>query len=92
MKRNYALNWYEFYAQDSWRLKPNLTISYGVRWSLFPPPWETNGLQVASQFSLGKQFDLNAAAMKQGMGYTSEGGRSFGPVSVRFTTVPVFNC
>ncbi len=73
MKRNYALNWYEFYAQDSWRVKPNLTINYGVRWSLFPPPWETNGLQAASQFSLGKQFDLNVANMKQGLGYTSEG-------------------
>ena len=73
MKRNYALNWYEFYAQDSWRLKPNLTISYGVRWSLFPPPWETNGLQAGSQFSLGKQFDLNVKSMQQGLGYTSEG-------------------
>jgi hypothetical protein len=79
MKRNYALNWYEFYAQDSWRVKPNLTITYGVRWSLFPPPWETNGLQAASAFSLGKQFDLNASNMKQGLGYTSEGPITFVP-------------
>jgi len=73
MKRNYALNWYELYAQDSWRLKPNLTVTYGVRWSLFPAPWETNGLQAASAFSLGKQFNTNVANMKQGLGYTSEG-------------------
>ena len=36
-KRNYGLNWYEFYAQDSWRVKPNLTLTYGLRWSLFHP-------------------------------------------------------
>jgi hypothetical protein len=84
MKRNYGLNWYEFYAQDSWRIKPNLTVTYGLRWSLFPPPWETNGLQAASAFSLGKQFDLNVQNMKQGLGYTSEAPISLipgGPVN-----------
>ncbi|HKH98330.1 MAG TPA: carboxypeptidase-like regulatory domain-containing protein [Candidatus Sulfotelmatobacter sp.] len=77
--RRYALNWYEMYAQDSWRAKQNLTVTYGVRWSLFPPPWETNGLQSASSFSLGKQFDTNVANMKQGMGYTSEPSIAFVP-------------
>src|SRR5262249_4797286 len=43
VKRYYGLNWYEFYGQDSWRIKPNLTVTYGLRWSLFPPPWEVNG-------------------------------------------------
>ncbi len=47
IKRNWGLHWYEFYAQDSWRVKPNLTITYGLRWSLFPPPWEVNGLQAS---------------------------------------------
>jgi len=77
--RNYALNWYELYLQDSWRVKPNLTVTYGVRWSLFPPPYETNGLQVASTFSLGKQFATNVANMKQGLGYTSEPSITFEP-------------
>jgi hypothetical protein len=79
VNRHYALNWYEMYAQDSWRVKPNLTITYGLRWSLFPPPWETNGLQTASSFSLGKRFDLNVANMKQGLGYTSEPAIGFAP-------------
>ncbi|HKW66730.1 MAG TPA: carboxypeptidase-like regulatory domain-containing protein [Terriglobales bacterium] len=84
MQRNYGLDWYEFYAQDSWRVKPNLTLTYGLRWSLFPPPWETNGLQTTSSFSLGRQFDLNVANMKQGLGYTSEPSITFipgGPVN-----------
>ena len=47
VNRNYGLNWYEFYGQDAWRVKPNLTLTYGVRWSLFPPPWEVNGFQAS---------------------------------------------
>lgn len=72
MKRNYGLNWYEFYAQDSWRMRRNFTLTYGLRWSLFPAPWETNGLQAASKFGLGTQFNINARNMQQGLGYTSE--------------------
>ena len=79
VNRNYGLDWYEFYAQDSWRVKPNFTVTYGVRWSLFPPPWETNGLQTTSTFSLGQQFATNVANMKQGLGYTSEGPITFTP-------------
>jgi len=79
VKRNYGLDWYEFYAQDSWRVKPNFTVTYGLRWSLFPPPWETNGLQTTSTFSLGQQFATNVANMKQGLGYTSEGSITFTP-------------
>jgi hypothetical protein len=84
VKRNYGLNWYEFYGQDTWRIKPNFTLTYGLRWSLFPPPWETNGLQTAPTFGLGTQYDLNVANMKKGLGYTSELPLAFnlgGPVN-----------
>jgi hypothetical protein len=47
IKRDWGLYWYEFYGQDSWRVKPNLTLTYGLRWSLFPPPWEVNGFQAS---------------------------------------------
>jgi hypothetical protein len=84
--RNYGLYWYEFYGQDSWRIKPNLTVTYGVRWSLFPPPWEVNGFQASPTcvaavnpvtgcpswaFNLGTEFDQNVKNMKQAMGYTA---------------------
>jgi Carboxypeptidase regulatory-like domain len=86
VKRNYGLNWYEFYGQDTWRIKPNITLTYGLRWSLFPPPWETNGLQSTPTFGLGTQFDQNVKNMKQGLGYTSEPAIAFnlgGPVNHR---------
>lgn len=34
----------EFYAQDEWRLRPNLTLYYGVRYSSFRQPYDRNGL------------------------------------------------
>lgn len=69
IKRDFGLNWYEFYGQDSWRIKPNLTLTYGLRWSLFPPPWEVNGLQVAPNVGIGSLFEQNVMNMKQGLGY-----------------------
>jgi hypothetical protein len=45
--RRYASDEYEWYVQDTWRVRPSLTITLGVRHSLYSPPWETNGNQVA---------------------------------------------
>ncbi len=46
LKRRFAADEYEFYMQDPYRVKPNLTITYGLRYSMFSPPWETNGTEV----------------------------------------------
>ena len=45
--RRYAVNDYELFGQDAWRVKRNLTVTYGLRWVLEAPPYETNGYQVA---------------------------------------------
>ncbi len=36
-------NQWEFYAQDSFRVRPNLTLNYGVRYSMFRQPTDHNG-------------------------------------------------
>ncbi len=38
------------YAQDTWRVRPNLTVNYGVRYELYPPFW-MNRTNKTSNFS-----------------------------------------
>jgi hypothetical protein len=65
--RRFAEDSYEMYLQDSWKVKPNLTLTLGLRYSLFSPPWETNGLQVGTTFSLGNWFNDRGVGMLQGL-------------------------
>src|SRR5262249_33646802 len=67
IKRHFAADEYEFYGQDSWRVKPNLTITYGLRYSLYSPPWETRGLQVSPNVPLGNWFNQRGVQMQQGI-------------------------
>jgi Carboxypeptidase regulatory-like domain/TonB dependent receptor len=72
LSRHFATNSFEFYAQDSWKVKPNLTFTYGLRYSLFSPPWETNGVEVTPTMNLGDWFNLRAQNMNQGLGAFSD--------------------
>jgi hypothetical protein len=39
---NLRFNRFEFYAQDTWRVTPTVTLDYGVRYALYPPVTEKN--------------------------------------------------
>src|SRR6185369_16552836 len=67
VSRRFADDTYEMYAQDSWKVKTNLTLTFGLRYSLFGPPWETNGLQVSSTRSLSDYFNSRGTEMLQGV-------------------------
>ncbi|MEO5896925.1 MAG: TonB-dependent receptor [Vicinamibacterales bacterium] len=67
ISREYASNEYEFYLQDSWRLRTNLTVTAGVRYSLYSPPYEVNGLQVAPTISMGQWFNDRVESMQRGV-------------------------
>src|SRR5439155_233894 len=67
VQRHFGADSYEMYVQDSWKIKPNLTFTYGLRYSLFSPPWETKGLQVAPNFSLGQWLLQRGRNMAQGI-------------------------
>jgi hypothetical protein len=65
--RHFAEDGYETYAQDTWKVKPNLTVTLGLRYSLFSPPWETNGLEVTPTESLNTWFNNRGQGMNNGV-------------------------
>lgn len=65
--RTLASDEYEVYLQDSWQPRPNLTITGGVRYSLYSPPYEANGLQVQPTISMGEWFDERVRNMAAGI-------------------------
>lgn len=67
IKRHFGADEYEFYFQDSYRIRPNLTLTYGIRYELLSPPWETTGLQVAPNVDMGQWFRTRADNMRKGI-------------------------
>lgn len=65
--RHYAENDFETYVQDTWRALPNLTLSYGLRYSYFGVPWEQNGLQTVSTVNIDQWFAQRVSNMGQGI-------------------------
>lgn len=59
----------EMYAQDAWRVTPNLVLTAGLRYSLLQPPYEIHGNQVAPNVSLNDWFNHRGQAMLQGNTY-----------------------
>ncbi|HEU4797151.1 MAG TPA: hypothetical protein VFT02_16070, partial [Pyrinomonadaceae bacterium] len=68
--RAFATQEYEAYIQDSWRMRPNFTLNYGVRWSTSTPVYERNGLQVVPNISLTDYFNQRVASSNAGTPFT----------------------
>jgi hypothetical protein len=54
--RDFAENNYGLYIRDSWKARPNLTITAGVRWEYQSPVYEVNGFQVAPTIDVYQWF------------------------------------
>jgi len=65
--REYAVNDYEQYVMDSWRVRRNLTITAGVRYSNATTPWEVNGTEVVTTVPLQTYFAERVAAANAGI-------------------------
>jgi hypothetical protein len=64
--RNFHYNEYEFYAQDSWRIRPDLTLTYGLRWQYHSVPFEANGFESVPSTNIDQVFNARVAAAAAG--------------------------
>jgi hypothetical protein len=71
-KRTFATQGYEGYFQDTWKLNPTLTLTAGIRYSLWRPVYETHGFQVQPTIPLGQIFQNRVNAMNNGQAYNQD--------------------
>ncbi|BDC51478.1 hypothetical protein F183_A37940 [Bryobacterales bacterium F-183] len=55
--RSFAAREYEFYIQDVWKMRKDLTLTYGVRYGNYAPPYEKNGVQVTPTVPIEQVWD-----------------------------------
>src|SRR5260221_6718140 len=55
-----TIPYYNVYFSDSWRMKPTLTLNYGLGWTLEMPPVEENGRQVELVDEANRLLDVQA--------------------------------
>jgi hypothetical protein len=54
VNHHYLTNELEYYGQDSWKLRPNLNVTLGLRHTLLQVPYERNGQEVVPTVNLGQ--------------------------------------
>ncbi|OYW08057.1 MAG: hypothetical protein B7X34_09505 [Acidobacteriia bacterium 12-62-4] len=58
---------YEFYIQDTWRVRKDLTITAGLRYAYFGVPWESGGTQVATTVPMQQYWAERVGASQLGI-------------------------
>jgi hypothetical protein len=66
VSRHFKSNEFEYFIQDSWRIRPNLTVSVGIRHVLLQTPYETKGQQIAPTVDTHQWYLERGEAAAQG--------------------------
>jgi hypothetical protein len=76
VRREFKTEEYDFYFQDTWKIRPNLTLTAGIRYGLSFPVTETQGFETVPSIVLSEYLRRSIFAMNQGINYRE-------PLSVR---------
>jgi len=81
--RKYRYYESELYFGDSWKIKPSLTFTYGVRYQLYSVPYETHGIEaIQVNAATGKPLGFNEYFFKDRVPQSAAGVS--GPSSLPF--------
>lgn len=75
---------YSLYVTDTWHIRPNLTLTYGLNWTADMPPYEKNGKQIIAVTQDGSVIDPKA--YMQARRDAALNGRVYNPI-VGFTPI-----
>ena len=65
--RHWAVDNYNFFFQDTWKVRRNLSLTYGLNYQLMTPMTETSGQEVTPTLNMGAWFNARWKAMNQGI-------------------------
>jgi hypothetical protein len=67
IQRHWATDTYSIFFQDTWRVRPNVSLTYGLNYQLMTPITETNGQEVTPSINMGNWFNLRALHGREGI-------------------------
>jgi len=69
VNRHFKANEFEYFLQDSWRVRPNLTITVGLRHTILQTPYETKGQEIAPTVDTHEWYLKRGSEAAQGRAY-----------------------
>ncbi|HEY2460689.1 MAG TPA: carboxypeptidase-like regulatory domain-containing protein [Candidatus Acidoferrum sp.] len=66
--RDFKFDEYAAYWQDSWRMRSDLTLTFGTNWVYYTPPYEVNGFEAIPNVGLDNLFQIRQANGAAGIG------------------------